>query len=491
LPDPFLRAHRALPRLFLLSHPHAPLSIRDQIIRGRWLVDRLLDQEIIEPNNRQTRLLVVGAGVAGAAAAIRAYERGVYVKLVEKRSGPFQVQAVATTRWIDPAQYDWPADHWLSAQYNWTLPDMPLQFRADWANLLASRWTNELLGLAANLTYLDYTPNTECIDIHPLPPSLLSATLHRNGQSQRDDFAVVVWAGGFGDELSLLRNSKTKQVIYQGMPFWETDRLSIPYFALWRLAPNVEVLIAGAGDGALQDFMRITTRSKSAVEFYRKLAITPQVEQQIYSSMDHCQRNWIWGHNSLHDHSLHLRLDNAHQDVVETLLSDPMFVKVVDSAIPTDLPQIKVFYPGEHLTAFYGLNRFLARLIATFLNRVRGWSPVFNPGWRLVDVQPDDPTHPTHHCPGANARGCFGVWHKAVFREAPHCYDKTLGPQRHEERANVLIVRFGIDPVTTPKLPLPTGRTIPVRTEDLLKSLQLRHHLPYHILAPNAAGSWT
>ncbi|HET6878601.1 MAG TPA: FAD-dependent oxidoreductase [Pirellulales bacterium] len=494
--DPFLLAHRVLPRFYLLSYPLAPLSIRDQIIRGRWMLDRLLDTGTIKSNDSDGRMLVVGAGVAGTSAALRAVERQVYVKLVEKASAPFLVQASAATRWIDPTQYDWPADHWLSATYNWTVPDMPLRFRADWANLLAARWTIELRAKARPGTYLEYVENSECVDVRPDASNTGRLVATFDPDSGAEPFSAVIWAGGFGDELSRLRNA-AGQTIYRGMPFWRTDQFTTPTCgvapaSLGGPAPQVRVVIAGGGDGALQDFLRITTRTKSAVEFYRKIRVPSDVERQVYSPADRCERNWIWGEGNLHDHRPHFLLDSTYQDVVEALLSDPSFRARLDSAIPRDVPPIRVFYPCDHLTAFYGLNRFLARLVATFLNLYREQhhkEKILNRGWRLVDVKPDDPNS-THSCRAMGPTGCLGVWHRAIFQEAPRCYDKTLGTATHDERANVLIIRFGIDTHLAPRLPFPQNKTTQAEVAKLVGEMQLRHHLPYHILAPDQGGSW-
>ena len=53
------------------------MSIRDQMIRGRLLVDRMFDQGVLDvnPASLDSRLLVIGAGACGVTAAAHAAVR--------------------------------------------------------------------------------------------------------------------------------------------------------------------------------------------------------------------------------------------------------------------------------------------------------------------------------------------------------------------------------------------------------------------------------
>jgi len=132
--DPILDAHQAEPRFFALSGPLAPISIRDQMIRGQWLIERLMEQGIITPA-AETRPLnefqavIVGAGAAGVTAAITAANGRASALVVESAAGPFLRQAASGTRWLDPTQYDWPAN-WASGTYP-TVGASPLTYPAD------------------------------------------------------------------------------------------------------------------------------------------------------------------------------------------------------------------------------------------------------------------------------------------------------------------------------------------------------------------------
>jgi hypothetical protein len=108
--DPLLEALRILPRLFALTAKGlSPISIRDQMVRAQMLVTRALEQGEI---TRDDKVLVVGAGAAGAVAAMTCASGGLDTVIIDRKSQPFLRQAGCATRWIDPMQYGWPADQW-------------------------------------------------------------------------------------------------------------------------------------------------------------------------------------------------------------------------------------------------------------------------------------------------------------------------------------------------------------------------------------------
>ena len=78
--DPILDAHREDPHHYVISGP-APISIRDQMLRGVTLIDRLLEAGEI---GTQRALAVIGAGAGGASAAIYAAARRISTTLIER-----------------------------------------------------------------------------------------------------------------------------------------------------------------------------------------------------------------------------------------------------------------------------------------------------------------------------------------------------------------------------------------------------------------------
>src|ERR1700691_5651503 len=83
-------------------------------------------------------------------------------------------------------------------------------------------------------------------------------------------------ATGFGTENTQVKDN------YRGFGFWESDPLRKYALNMGIFAPQ-RMLISGAGDGALQDLLRVLTGPRSACEFaelgsgwqYRCLRGTP------------------------------------------------------------------------------------------------------------------------------------------------------------------------------------------------------------------------
>ena len=84
-------------------------------------------------------------------------------------------------------------------------------------------------------------------------------------------YGLVISARGFGDERCFLewpnppltRNGHP----FRGFEFWASDPFERPNLGVPNRAgddPRPRVLISGGGDGAMQDFLRIMTRHKSA-----------------------------------------------------------------------------------------------------------------------------------------------------------------------------------------------------------------------------------
>ncbi len=119
--DPVLDAYRVAPSFYILGGSLAPVSIRDQMVRGQWLVERLWEKQLVSPAEAEKGpvsdlpVVIVGAGVAGVAAALTAARKKVLTWVFERERMPFSLQAGCTTRWIDPTQYDWPARSWVRA----------------------------------------------------------------------------------------------------------------------------------------------------------------------------------------------------------------------------------------------------------------------------------------------------------------------------------------------------------------------------------------
>jgi glycine/D-amino acid oxidase-like deaminating enzyme len=80
---------------------------------------------------RGDKILVVGAGAAGAVAAMTCASRGLDTVIIDRKSQPFLRQAGCAIRWIDPMQYDWPADQWSPGRTFSLYSPVPLPWDAD------------------------------------------------------------------------------------------------------------------------------------------------------------------------------------------------------------------------------------------------------------------------------------------------------------------------------------------------------------------------
>jgi hypothetical protein len=109
MPDQLLRAHEVMEYFYNVADVAYPVSIRDQMNRARWLVQKANDLGFFGRNREEKfrKLLVCGAGAAGVTAALHALALGVETVLVEKSAAPFLRQRHCRSRWLDPAQYDW------------------------------------------------------------------------------------------------------------------------------------------------------------------------------------------------------------------------------------------------------------------------------------------------------------------------------------------------------------------------------------------------
>lgn len=466
MPDPFLIAHYRAPLLFDIGGVLTPIAIRDQMIRGKMMVDRAIEQGLIA---RQRPLLVVGAGAAGATAAIRSAERGVPTTLIERESGPFTRQAGCRSRWIDPTQYDWPLTHWWRRRYPWPrTPRMPLRFAAQRSNVVAVRWAHTLHRARLRFAHLHVFFQTILIWPPVLAGYYLTVSLShfRTGMlAPPRNFGMVLFSTGFGTE-------RTTIGAYSGFRFWDDDPFERADFGTG--LSNPRIFISGGGDGALQDFLRIVTHHKSAESIYATLfnggnktlrALRRQVERRLRSAEDQAQRAYVWGATAAHNHDVLTRLHQDHQSVVDWLLQSgrQAIRDRIQNLLRDPFPAVTLCHPCTHFDQCYALNRFLVLLISTFLQEREKY--VLKPATITTAVSGTG-----HIC--ANQPGtCHGKPHDVVLQ--PTAGDCTLTPSAPgtTEAFDAVIIRHGIAPqnLTTQ---LATGQTV---TRPIPRQL-----LPYH-----------
>jgi hypothetical protein len=435
--DPILEAHQILPRFFLLTAKgFSPISIRDQMVRAQWLVERAWTTGAL---SKGAKVLVVGAGAAGATAAITAGQHRLDTTLIELTAHSFGRQAGCPTRWVDPMQYDWPADQWGGRHYSGHSA-VPLHWDADWAYRLALRWRATLryavTTLPLQVHFFAWITNVIPIGSAAAPNEL---EVHFN-RLPPIRFHVLIWAAGFGKETCTIIDQRhgTGHRKYTGPNFWARD--SLEKRGCGSLASQPQVVILGGGDGGVQDSLRALTKESSARAIYDKLRIPDSVAHLIRNAEDRAHRHWIWaGTNGQHDHDLYHALEQEHAvAVAEALLDQGVRDGLRDllGENPDDWENVRLVYRCDHLICLYGLNRFLALLLDGYLQRFG--KKLLMPGLTVVDV---DTTAMPYQL------DCVGH---------PVCYDPVnLALSAPSMAADVIVVRYGLD-VSSAVPPIPS-----------------------------------
>lgn len=404
------------------------------MIRGQLFVQRalrvgLIRRDRVEP--KDPSFVVVGAGVAGATAAIAAAKEGVMTILVERARQAFDTQASCETRWIDPTQYDWPLSHWQTQQYPWDPALLPIDLhwdRPDYAHNLAGGWQQALEDFSARPgALLKLRRKVVLTDVRPSPASpggevFVDLQDDDSGSTSERASAVLI-ATGFGRECCNLEkkyhHSAPAVHTTEGIPFWANDKLMYPSFGIDR--QPARVLISGAGDGALQDFLRVVTdpRFGSARAILDQLNLGPGSWSVIRDAQDQVDRHGNWGTSSDDDHGPLAYLQQAFDAAVSTVLADPRVQGQIASVLRAPLPEVYLVYNCGHFGRGYALNRFLALLVARYLElhgpARTGGLPLLNSYHRLVNLDPVS----SHVCGPAPA--CYGQSHRFELARTTDC----------------------------------------------------------------------
>jgi hypothetical protein len=452
--DPFLVSHAVGPLQFSIAGPLSPVSIRDQMIRGKTFVDRAIEEGLV---STARPLLIVGAGAGGATAAIRAAQRKVPATVIEASAQAFGRQRNCRSRWVDPTQYDWPVNHWHWSVYPWMPPRMPLPWAAQYSNVLAAVWHRELtrvLQPPSNLKVL-YATTLQAKHLRPVSNDL-EVTV--SSQPNLLYFGAALFAVGFGIEQTSLGG-------YESFRFWETDDFEKPYLGLPSPPRKLRVLICGGGDGALQDFLRIVTCVRSAAEILHQLPTDAMnsVIGELQSAEDQAQRASVWC-GPAHDHAVYSRLHQVYQIAVDHLFLNfrhELFAALDKLALRAKDLEVNLAHGCDHFTRCYGLNRFLVLLFLRYAFEAR-LSIRALPREAALSV-----TGTRHLCANASAAQCHGQEHEVQFQTAASCGQRLPNTSNGRvEKYDAVVLRIGVLP------PRPFSGTVP-----MLLSRQL---LPYH-----------
>lgn len=462
--DPFLFAHQVGPRTFSIGGGISPVSIRDQMVRAEMFVERAWNEGLLT-DHRKRPLLIFGAGAGGATAALHAAETlGVTTILADREDVPFRLQLDCPTRWLDPTAYDFPVDHWRMGCYPPVGSHAPprLAWSANWAHLTAIHWQSLFFPAAHGGGPLEFRPQTEITGLPVVDSmgSFATVPVRERGRSGSIDCALVLLATGVGREKTFLLDALAQPGPTRGFSFWNEDPLGNADFGLTNgMTPSI--LVSGAGDGALQDFLRLTTACRSPEEIYRAVPLDDRELSLMHSAQRRAERMLAWGSSPHTDHEALSTLHEAVQRMVaEKLHREGVSIRRnFEPLLRQPMPNITMTFPCSHFANCYALNHYLTLLVANLAAEELG-RPVLRPRRRVSRIDGMN----GHVCQGNPSR-CHGQWHEVEWVTVDDCRGGASSPSG-VEHANIVILRHGVhvNPIAANLLP-------PVR----------RHLLPYFL----------
>ena len=411
-------------------------------------------------------MLVIGAGACGATAALRAADRGVPTLLIDREDHAFHPQIDCKTRWLDPTQYDWPLDHWNNGLTTWNAAaiTLPFAWKAERAFKVAGQWIPSLTSPSSP----DARANLRVRFNAQLawPPALyknrLYLTLRSAGEYLRESFGMVIVAVGSGSEETRAYpyNQTATATAYRGFRFWQDDPIEESSPRSGIDGGNDRVIISGAGDGALQDFLRITTRMPSARRIYEACRIPAAIDATIRTAIlvaeERAQSAMHWNMGRAYDHKIQMELENAYIPLVQRALTARGVAGNLDALLANRPARTDVIHSCGHFACKYPLNRFLALLILEHL-KLQDQRPVVRLlGTAVVDVSAVRVGGKSAHVCGL-AKDCHGRAHDVSVADQPDCWvraDLTTRRIHQGGPFNVIVIRHGIDERRVPWLSL-------------------------------------
>lgn len=281
----FIKEHRIGKKGVLAITRGGP--IRVQIRRAVALITALCREKIIIPQEsiyRRQRILVIGGGVSGVAAACTARAAGFRVDLVESASQFFPLQAKCASRWLHPHEYDWPLRHFEEPSYPFTkretdLAPATLHWDAGRPSTIAKKWQKKLATLETESRGTVKCHTCLHVDIAATARDMmlrLSGLDPANPAADLDTARYTLILLCLGANETALRGCP-----YTGYRYWSDDpfghqqlglQISPPHkrrpdrndqslrTGLRTSAHPIRILISGSGDGGLQELLRLTFR---------------------------------------------------------------------------------------------------------------------------------------------------------------------------------------------------------------------------------------
>lgn len=397
-----LLALKIAPNVFDVSSGQHHVSIRDQIVRSQFLI-----RDLCRAGGSFDRILVVGAGIAGVAAAMAACHAGKKVMVVDTAGAPFSLQAAVHKRYVGPFMYEWPSvasddqsyppvhQHlWGAARVGtpaWTaakpIPASALAeelrtwLAADIASIAACTTSGKTAprfvhGVIAERVkcYVQCfaaaaATNLERRLMYRSEKPMPTFALHASGFKERDETLAlpppfvpdyVILAAGMGQESVALPHPRDSKWPASGPVFWQDDALDEP------AAANARIGIFGGGDGALQDVLRTLTPFRHPTEMLDFLNRDADVKYAIdreMATLSAIEAQSRLANTWTMDSSTFADVDRLCAKVAARLAMRSRVRRRMARCIRAGSGGVEHFVKESHFTKTYLLNRFLVHLL--------------------------------------------------------------------------------------------------------------------------------
>jgi FAD dependent oxidoreductase len=454
------------PNVFDLSSGLVHVSMRDQIVRAQLLI-----RDLIAADTDITRLLIVGAGIAGISAATAASAAGKSVTVVDTQHEPMSLQRGVASRHVGPFMYEWPTSihndqtypptarfsphtSWPPAaqahtpQWRSSVPLSANDFAANIDGWLRSyigsvtkppAFLMDVDGVAVKTFVKSFARAAAVSSVRRMlgmpwsrPPGLVlnnhydwrTRTWESGPRVVSADYVIL--AAGMGAENTELYKGSG----LFGVPFWGNDTLLDP------ATTDQAVGVFGGGDGALQDVLRVLTGFNHPIDLMKMLNTSPDFrdaveyyrdELQVIEQQSRLYSTWTQGGGTS------AYVDEKCREIARAVAAWTGVASLVMSAIRDGSGTVHHFVREAHFGKAYLLNRFAVYLIQAC--RESG-------NWNRHSVQYALQFK-------SHATGCTSA---AYSRRYAVDVEDNTGPYPRTAPVNldVLVVRYGIVPGSVP-----------------------------------------
>ncbi|MES2681908.1 MAG: hypothetical protein V4650_00170 [Pseudomonadota bacterium] len=386
-------AYKVKPNVFDLSTGLLHVSLRDQINRAETLIRSLVEAKQLLP--AKSSLLIVGAGVAGASAAIAAARHDISSIIVESQATTFSRLRGITSRYAGPHMYEWPLSFHddqlfpstttgLSPWKAGGTPDR-LSFQThmpETADKLVLDWDTQLLAASGPTCkpLIDVVLNVPRVALKKDIKAFARTGSRRitiTGTNWITKHSVtitsaprfIIMAAGFGQETTSVAGVGDSSNVLSGTWFWGNDTLLQPQLGVAPLPANLVVF--GGGDGALQDALRALTKCHTPLAFLDRLRSSAQAAMALIddallelSSLEQQHRlGEIWTSSSDQAKYYLPAMHDACVSLAAVLASKQQVRNAINGQIRQDVSSVCIVVREKHFSKAYLLNRFLIYLI--------------------------------------------------------------------------------------------------------------------------------